>query len=478
MKKLLLFCFLLSQSILLSQTILNSSVLNLNKPSENGQLINAENVKTHEVFVFAADNKIINILKYNKSLFLANQFKDTIRGEQKRDMMGYSFGEDGNPTLYWGSDNHKNIRIIKYNLETKTSNALSFDFPANTGNIITSFQKNNTFYVLSKEKDQEHLLLFEFKNDKCEIKMFNFTPFSFQNERGQSVSFSALVQYHYPIEKMETDDFSALDKTEKKSKMYVLDNQIILTFDYNTKHTQAFSLNMQTNEVIEKIFDTPDTQTLPKITNSFYLENKLYQISANSEQLLFNLKDFDSGKSIKNISVSKNDSINFKNSPMFLQINGEKPQKLKTTSKFLKQLSTVNASLSAFKNRQYTFVTFGGFASYQSLSVNYGDGFNNVQNASKMVFFDTALNSDFEFVKNDQIEPLAIDNLNYFISTSKNIAMVSILKVSNFYILGYYDTVSKSYIMRKFTDGFMDQSPGNQIINKAIFSKSLPLNRN
>ncbi|TDO95412.1 hypothetical protein [Flavobacterium sp. 245] len=478
MKKILLFLLLLSQSILFSQTILNSSVLNLNKPSENGQLINAENIKTHEVFVFASDNKTINILKYNKSLFLSNQFKDTLRAEQKRVMMGYSFGEDGNPTLYWGSDNHKNIRIIKYNLETKTSNALSFDFPANTGNIITSFQKNNTFYVLSKEKDQEHLLLFQFKNDKCEIKMFNFTPFSFQNERGQAVSFSALVQYHYPIEKMETDDFSALDKTEKKSKMYVLDERIILTFDYNTKHTQVFSLNMQTNEVMEKIFDTPDTQTGPKTTNSFYLENKLYQISANSEQLLFSLKDFDSGKSIKNISVSKNDTISFKNSPMFLQVNGEKPQKLKTTAKFLKQLSTVNATLSAFKNRQYTFVTFGGFASYQSLSVNYGDGFNNVQNASKMVFFDTAINSDFEFVKDSQIEPLAIDNLNYFMSTSKNIAMISILKVTDFYILGYYDTVSKSYIMRKFTDGFMDQSAGNPIINKAIFSKSLPLNRN
>ncbi|KAF2335476.1 hypothetical protein [Flavobacterium daemonense] len=483
MKKLLLFCFLLSQSILLSQTILNSSVLNLNKPLENGQLINAENSKTHEVFVFASDNKTINILKYNKSLFLANQFSDTIKAEQKRTMLGYSFGEDGNPTLYWGSENHKNIRIIKYNLENKTSTVLGFDFPANAGNLITSFQKNNAFYILSKEKDQEHLLLFEFRNDKCEIKMFNFAPFSFQNERGQSVSFSALVQYHYPIEKMETDDFSSLDKTEKKSKMYVLDDHIILTFDYNTKRTQVFDLNIKTNEITEKIFDTPDTQTMPKITNSFYLENKLYQISANSEQLLFSLKDFDSGKSIKNISVSKNDTITFKNSPMFLQVNGEKPQKLKTTSKFLKQLSTVNASLSAFKNRQYTFVTFGGFAAYQSLSVNYApngflDGFNNVQNATKMVFFDSVLNSDFEFIKNNQIEPLAIDNLNYFINTSKNISLVSILKLSDYYVLGYYDNVSKSYVMRKFTDGFMDQSAGNPIMNKAIFRKSLPPTRN
>ncbi|MEN2414674.1 hypothetical protein [Flavobacterium mesophilum] len=478
MKKLLLLCLLLSQSILLSQTILNSAVLNLNKPTENGQLINAEDVKTHEVYVFATDNKTINILKYNKSMFLVNQFKDTLRAEQKRVLIGYSIGEDGNPTLYWGSDNHKNIRIIKYNLETKTSNPLSFDFPANTGNTITSFQKNNTFYVVSKEKDQEHLLLFEFRNEKCEIKMFNFAPFSFKNEKGQGVSFSALIQYHYPIEKIESDDFSSLDKSENKSKMYVNDDGIVLTFDYNTKRTQAFNLNFQTNEVTEKIFDTPVTQT-PSTTNSFYLENKLYQISANSDQMLFSIKDFDSGKSIKNISISKNDSITFKNSPMFLQINGERPQKLKTTSKFLKQLSTVNSALSAFKSKQYTYVTFGGFAAYQTLGLSYNNmDFNNVQNASKMVFFDTALNSDFEFINNDHLEPLAIDNLNYFLSTSKTISLVSILKVPDFYILGYYDIATKSYVMRKFTDGFMDQNPGNPIMNKAMFTKSLPSSRN
>lgn len=475
MKKLLLFFLLLSQSIMVSQTVLNSAVLNLNKPTENGQLINAEDVKTHEVYAFASDDKYINILKYNKSFFLLKQYKDTIRAEQKRDLLGYCFNDDGNPTLYWGSDNRKNIRILKYNMETKTSNALSFDFPPNTGNIITSFQRNNAFYILSKEKDQEHLLLFEFRNEKCEIKMFNFTPFSFKNEKGQSVSFSALVQYHYPIEKIDTDDFVSLDKSEKKSKMYVQDDKIILTLDYNLKRTQVFTLNLQNNEVSEQFFDTPETQT-SKTTNSFYLENKLYQISTNSDQFLFSIKDFESGKSIKNVSISKNDSITFKNSPMFLQINGQKPQKLKTTSKFLKQLSTVNAALSVFKNKQDTFITFGGFASYQSIGFNYGqnnflEGFDNVQSASKMVFFDALLNSNSEFVNNKQLEPLAIDNLNYYINTAKTISLVSIIKVGDFYILGAYDTASKSYVMRKFTDGFINDDPGNPIINKAQFSK-------
>lgn len=88
MKKLLLFSLLLYKSILLSQTVLNTYPLNLNNPLENGQALNVEDVKTHDIYVFAADDKKINILKYNKSLFLTNQFSDTLRNVDDRSLIG------------------------------------------------------------------------------------------------------------------------------------------------------------------------------------------------------------------------------------------------------------------------------------------------------------------------------------------------------------------------------------------------------
>lgn len=57
MKKLLLFLLLLSKSVLLSQTVLNSFPLNLDNPLEEGQILNIEDVKTHNIYVFAADTK-------------------------------------------------------------------------------------------------------------------------------------------------------------------------------------------------------------------------------------------------------------------------------------------------------------------------------------------------------------------------------------------------------------------------------------
>lgn len=99
--------------------------------------------------------------------------------------MGSSISDDGNPTLYWSSRESQNIRIIKYYLDNNTSRTLNFNIPENNEYIITTFQKNNNFYILGKEKDSQHLLLYEMKNGKCEIKMFDFSAARFQNERAK-----------------------------------------------------------------------------------------------------------------------------------------------------------------------------------------------------------------------------------------------------------------------------------------------------
>jgi hypothetical protein len=479
MKKLFLIFCVFYNAVLLSQTVLNTFSLNLNRPVENGQILNIEDVKTNDVYVFAADDKYINILKYNKSLFLTNQFTDSIKLAKDRTLIGHSIGDDGNPILYWATNNLRNIRIVKYYLETKTTKALNFDLPPNNEYLVTTFQKNNNFYILSKERDQQHLLLYEFNNGKAEVKMFDLSGIQFQNEKGQTLAFNTVIRY-YPIEKMDPDNFNTLDKTIHKTKMYVLDNHILLTFDYSLKKTQVLDLNLTNVSVTEKNFNQPITKKPSKTSNSFVYENKLLQIKSGKEELVFDIKDFDSGKTLKSVNVSKKDTIDFKNSSFFLQINDKKPQEIKTTDKFLKQLSAINSGITAFKNQKNTFISLGGFAEYQISGYDYiqtnslADFFDNdfgnySEYASKMVYFDAMLNSDLEFVHQKQAEPLAIDNVFYYLSINKNITLQNILKLKDYYILGYYDPILKQYMMRKFTDGFYYEEK-NPIINKATLS--------
>ena len=481
MKKLFLIFCVFYNAVAVSQTVLNSFSLNLNRPQENGQSLNAEDVKTNDIYVFAADDKYINILKYNKSLFLRNQFTDSIKFAANRSLIGHSIADDGNPILYWASENLRNIRIIKYYLETKSIKALNFEMPPANEYLITTFQKNNNFYMLSKETNQQHLLLYEFNNGKAEVKMFDLSGIKFQNEKGQNLAFNTILRY-YPIEKMDAESFPTLDKTASKSKMYVSDDRILLTFDYGLKKTQVLDLNLANATVTERTFDQPFSKAPSKTSNSFFYENKLLQIKVNNEELLLDIKDFDSGKTLKSLTVSKNDTISFKNSPLFVQISDKKPQEIKTTAKFLKQLSGLNAGISAFKNRENIFLSIGGFAEYQVSNYSYGqtnffgefeNDFGYSEYSSKMAYFDSMLNSNLEFVYNKQSEPLAIDNIFYYLSINKNITLQNILKLKDYYILGYYDSSSKQYIMRKFTDGFYYEEK-NPVINKAILSQPFP----
>ncbi|MCY1446388.1 hypothetical protein D9M71_629520 [compost metagenome] len=65
---------------------------------------------------------------------------------------------------------------------------------------------------------------------------------------------------------------------------------------------------------------------------------------------------------------------------------------------------------------------------------------------------------------------MAIENLFYFLNNNKGIKLYDTLRLSNYYILSYYDKASEQFVMRKFTDGFMMEDNGNPIANKSIFS--------
>lgn len=474
MKKLLLLSLLISKSVLFSQTVLASFPLDLKRTDENNQILNVENTQTHDVFVFASATENLTILKYNNALFLNDQFIFPKSNLENRSLVGYSFGEDGNPNLYWALEDFKNIIIVKYYLETKTQKMLQFSFPFTTHDILNLFQDNTAFYILSKERAMQTLTLYTFKNGTAEEKDFDFSSFKFQDKKAQFVTFNRILDED-PIEKIDTNEFAPLDKSSKKSKAYLIKDHLILTFDYNPKKTQVFDLDLENHTIDEKSFIQSGIDIANK-SNSFVNDNKLYQISLNKYAFSIDVKDYKSGQTLKEIKVMKNDTINFKNSPLFVQMDGRKPSELKKTSQFLNQLYFLDIGLSAFKNNKNTFLTIGGSPREEDYSSFYYNGdFPQIDHA-RTVYFESVLNNNLEFIKEPQ-QPFAIDNIYYFLSLQKKIAFQNIFKFKDYSILGYYDYSSKQYVMCKFTDGFMEPENTNPIINKAIFSKPFPLKK-
>jgi len=486
MKKLFLFLFVIYTSVLLSQTVLTSYPIDVKKSKENNpqvlrtlddilafstsafnnskknnQILNVENKKTHEVFAFIKDNEKITILKYNSALFLSSESSFPIKNLEIYSIEGYSFSEDGNPTLYLSSDGLRNILMVKYYLENKTYRTSNLRFPFSGQHIITQFQKNNSFYILSIGRNDQTLIVNTLNNGGVEKKSFNFSSYKFQDENTQSLTFTQLVIKN-PIEKIETDDYNPLYKSTKKSKIYILDNRLILTLDHNSKKTQVFDLNLETNDLNEKNFTQSIIQEPKKLSNSFLQEDKLYQINASESELLLDIKNYYSGQTIKSIAMSKNDENQFKSSPFFIQKDNRKPKDFKETKRFLQHLSLLDVGLSVFKNKKNTFITLGGTPKIErpkksnsdNTSFEEEEGLNFPEiHHSESVYFERTLDRNFDFINKEQ-QPLGIDKLYYFLSSNKKITLQNILKFKDYYILGYYNEKSKQYIMRKFTDGF------------------------
>lgn len=462
MKQIFLFLSLLFNTVLLSQTVLTSYPLDLKTKKEKSEILNAENVVTHDVFVFIATSDSLSILNYNSALFLKQKIVTTRQFTENKSLIGCSFSEDGNPTLYWFSPVEKSIILVKYYLENNTNRALKFQIPLKEKSLLTYYQKDNKFYLLMNDHAKQGIIVFIFKNGTAEEKYLDFSRFAFRDRKTQQKTLNQILMEN-PIEKMDSGEYNPLDKVTAKSKLYTLPNRLILTLDQSLRKTQFFDINLDNLEIKEKTFLQPTAQKNLKNSNSYYHENKLYQISSNNEQLLLDIKDYESGESLKTFIVSKKDTIQFKNSPLLLQINDRKPKELKNTSKFLQELATTDVGISVFKNKQNLFLTLGGTGMrskpidtpFSMMSDFYGDFMPSSYgvNTFYSVFFESVWTKKLETTTQIQ-EPLASDKIYEFIDSHKEIFLPKILKLSNYSILGYYDTNSKEYILRKFTDGF------------------------
>lgn len=502
MKKIYLFLFVIYSSALFSQTILSSYSIDLNNPQENkkkvnidrlrtneeiifvassdfqtpkenNQIFNIENEKTQELFVFIKDLEKITILKYNRALFLKSEYVFPLQNLADKSILGCSFGEDGNPTIYFSSNIIENvsplvfISILKCNLENKTHAISDFKFPANEV-AVTVFQMNNSFHILAKHRIMQGLIVYTFQDTKVAKKGFDFSSFTFQHKNGKMLRFNNLIK-NYPIEKIDVHDYNPLDKAVKESKLYIQKNHIILTFDCNPKRTQAFDIDLENQELKEKNFPQTVLQDPKKMSNSFYQDGKLYQINTSKSELLLDIKDFISDQTLKTIRVLSEDDKRSKDAPLFIQTDSRKPSEIRSPKRFLQHLQTLDIGLSVFKNKENTLVTFGGVpiikkqgASFrnQTYIVNRYEEDNPYFNAEfstiehfKSVYFPRTLDYNFEFVNHEPL-PLGIDKLYYFLEMNKKITIKNILKYNDYHILGYYDVESKQYIMRKFINGF------------------------
>lgn len=455
MKKVWVLLFLGSSFLTFGQIKLASHPLELKKAKEYHQIICSSDKQKENVFVFATDKEKTTILKYNPFLFFKDSMVTARPDFGYKLMAGYSFGADENPTLYWADSNFKNILAVHYDLVSKKTATNYLQLPLQRETVLQVFNDNNNFYILTLKKDAEALVLHLFKDGKKTQYLLDFSAFEFVNRKKEPITLSMILAV-LPLEKMETRAYNPLFKATGKSKFYVRENDILFTFDHNINETQLFQLDFKTLKLIERTIPQFPLKRLNGLSNSYYHENKIYQLTANDEELHFGYKDFETEALIKEFSATKNDSITFKNSPLYAQVLNQRPKAIKTTAKFLKQLSATDLGVTVYKTPKNLFLTIGGnqeVAQFSSgFTPNDGDFVRGSNFVPLNVYFESILDKNGNYI-HAKSEPMAVDFIGQFSFENPQAVLQNTFKHKKYFIHAYYDSKLKEFVLMKFYDG-------------------------
>lgn len=469
---------LLSSIISFSQEIVNSTPVTLKKDRDVFQIV--DNTQK-ETTLFISDKTKVKAIRLDEKM----QIMDSVSAERPdtkifTQMIGYNTNES-NPRLFWSSNDFKKIYTQLYNFNDRKTSTQEYQLPLKDERFLQKFSENKKLYILTILKNSNTLKLYVFDNEgKLEEKHIELTDFHFfkSTDYKKTNLYGILGENLLPFEpsfslqKINTEDPTSLTYSAKRRKCYSDDNKITLTIDTNFDYSQLIIINLEDYTASEKIIKKPYLPYELKSdinSNSFLIDNKLYQIKSSPEKVVLTLKDLDDNL-IKEYSAAGDIPIAFKNSDI-IQENGSpgSQRTLENTSQFIRKVNNLNSGVSCYQIGENNLITLGSVSevrdSNSQILGQFGaigalvavaisnpsmESFNSYANR-KVVKIDCLFGKDFNHIKGD-VQPLAFDKIRSFFDANRDVSSQTLFKMNSLYYLGYYDNKTKEYIIRKFTD--------------------------
>jgi len=453
-----------------SQSVLSVHDHELKKSRDYHEILTAPEAKNRGLVVFASDKNTVTALQYTRVLY----YKDSLATERPdadeyQFMAGYSYNESGHPSAYWASPDFKKIQELHFNFETKTVTDYNFDLPFTDEEILSTFSRNNYFYILSLPKLGSKLKLYVFYEGRYLLRSLDFSAFTFKDTDNHPTTLSKLLG-DYVVQKVESGTYNPLPATAGKIKLYVSEKAIQFTFDQNPLYTQVFTINTTNYSVTEKVV----RQIVIKdgTANSFLHDQKLYQVSLNDEEISLSATNIVTGEILKTYEAGKDDTIAFKNSELLEQTADRRPGEFKNTKKFLRKAAQGEAAVSVYRTPNDIMVVTGtirniiptgdlvlGVAlSGAAIATGVGSGDMSAMfpGNTQTVYFESLFNDSFIHKPLPQTR-LAADYIGQYIAGhQKSISLETVFPYDYYYVLGFYDSKAKKYVLVKFQDDFIE----------------------
>jgi hypothetical protein len=471
-KKNILIAFLLINAVSFSQEIVNSIPIELKRDS---QVFQSVDETSKELTLFIADKLKTKAIRLDAKMNIIDSLSASKSEKNQTKIIGNITGVN-KTTLFFGSSNPKKITSQSFDFDSKAIIDKTFDLDIKDEIYLEKFSVNNTFIILHLVKSTNAFKLYVFDSaGNYDVKNIATNELKFYHRSNLYDTFAddfLPFEPSFSLQKISPESPTSLTDSAKKRKCYYDKKKIIITIDTNNNFTQLINIDLEKYIATGKIIkNTPykSFNTTELNSNSFLMEDNLYQIKTSSTKSILSIKDLEDNL-IKEYEISANKSIDFKNSDIIQQNGSAKSTKtIDETGPFIRKINNLNLGVSLYKINDKYFTTLGsvsevrdsgpavggmfgvvGVLMYYALSNPTLENFNAYANR-KVVYFNSLLDKNGNHVKED-LKPLAFDKIQSFMMDKKDITSQTIFKINESYYLGYYENKLQKFSILKFTD--------------------------
>jgi hypothetical protein len=428
----------------------------------------------NEINLFVSDKSRVKVIKLGSDMKIIDSMSVARPHSRYTNMIGYNRSENGY-RLFWASNNREEIYTQLFDFGKHSAITNSFTLPYKGERLIQEFSANGLFYITTVLKNSNNLKFYIFKPDGSkDEKTLDLTGFRFFSVEYQRTTFSDYFGNGQPMIKVYPESPTSLVTSSAKSKMYVNNNAVTMTFDRNFDYTQMVIVDLEKLTASEKFIKKPFMTFFDRYdlnSGSFLIDDKIFQVKLSSEKLILTVKDLND-KLLKEYMTLGNATMDFKNTDIVQENDGSNNTRiLENTSQFIRKINNMNMGISAYKLDGNYLITLGCVSDLQSstgamiaggmfgaagvliaaaISNPTMENFNAYDNR-KVVYINCIFDKDGKHVKGT-VKTLAFDKVKQFLEKTKNRASETMFKLNGDYFLGYYDTASKTYQLKKFNE--------------------------
>ncbi len=436
------------------------------------------NKNTNLSTLFMVDKKRAHACKLDLRMQLKDSLSYEKPDESYKSIIGGIEGQDTS-LIFWATQDFSTFLVQSFNFKERKVVSESIPFDIGTEKVIRFFSEQQHFYILSSLRSTNEIKLTIVDENravtekKINISLLNASTLA----TIKSLELGEEMDINKTIELIESNAYIFYTESAKKNKCYSNDKNITLTFDSNAAYTSIITIDLNNFSITEKNINKTQNsdKNEPFKSNSFLMDDTLFQIGYNSKDILISIRDLNNNL-LKEFSSFNND---FSNVEYVTEKEiGVKKVNLKR-EKFLNSLDDSRTGISCYKvndtyqisigkpdtlilseeKRHSTYATIGGLAggfigaligSLIDYSSSSKQNFTSFMDNGR-TYFNYTINAKYEHI-NNRYDQLGAEKLRYFLKDSDPGLGQILFKVDNVSYFGCYFNKDKKYFIRKFID--------------------------